>query len=388
MKRISSITTALVIGITTLFCSSVPANAIDSYGVGAVPAYPNKDNPRAQSIFIYQLEPGASKKDGIRIVNNTDMKKTISVYAVDSENSSDGAFACKQQVEEKEGVGGWIKLAKNEVTLSGHSEEIVPFTITVPKGADVGETNGCIAVQDQRKNEATGNGIILSFRSALRVAVMVPGEIKADLTVKEFTVSRRDEKVVASPLLHNSGNVSIDSELSIVMKDMFGREIQTSGGRFPILRDTTSRFNMELDRPFWGGWYTVSGSAAFRPLQTTGEQAPLSTPETFPPHTLFIMPTATALMIEIAAAAIVLGAVGFAVWSVAHKRYMNRRSFKYEVREGDDIQALAEQNNTQWKTIARLNGLKPPYQLVSGTTLKIPGNRRSKKSKSAKVPKE
>ena len=385
MKRTLLLLVALVASVVVGGVNSGgQATAIDSYGVGAVPAKPNPDNPRAKSIFIYQLAPGKTAQDGIRVINNTDSRKTIAVYPVDSELSSDGAFACKQQVEEKKNVGSWIKLAKTEVVLAAHTEEVIPFTVAVPATADVGEQNGCIAIQDIRKNEATGNGIVLSFRSALRVAVMVPGDVKTALTIKEFKVDRQKDKILASPLLFNSGNVSVDAQLDVTVKGLFGDTKEKDGGRFPILRDTESRFNIELDKPFWGGWYKVGGAVSYRQLQTTQEETKLSKPMTLPSRTVFVAPQSKALAIELGILAVLLGGAGYAVWRVLSTRRMRRKAFMYKVAEGDDIQSLATTYRTNWKTIAQLNRLKPPYHLAPGTTIKIPGTR----PKSKQTPEE
>ena len=58
MKRTLLILTTVIASLLGAAVISNSAQAIDSYGVGALPAYPNKENPRAQSIFIYQLAPG------------------------------------------------------------------------------------------------------------------------------------------------------------------------------------------------------------------------------------------------------------------------------------------------------------------------------------------
>ena len=133
---------------TTAFASN--ALAMGYGGIGGRPAYPRPDNPRTESIFIHTLDPGVVQKDGILLVNNTEKQKTLQVYAVDSMVSSGGAFACRQMTEPKNDVGNWIKLKKSEVTLNSKANEIVPFTITVPQNAGVGEHNGCIRSEERR----------------------------------------------------------------------------------------------------------------------------------------------------------------------------------------------------------------------------------------------
>ncbi|MBU4455005.1 DUF916 domain-containing protein, partial [Patescibacteria group bacterium] len=139
----------LGIGLTILtsavFASSV--FAIEYGGFGGRPAYPRADNSRTESIFIHTLKPGDIQEEGVLTVNNSAERKTMLVYAVDSTPSTGGAFACEQLAEVKDDVGAWITLAKSEVALDPGTNELVPFTITVPKNAGVGEHNGCIIIQ-------------------------------------------------------------------------------------------------------------------------------------------------------------------------------------------------------------------------------------------------
>jgi hypothetical protein len=75
--------------------------AIEYGGFGGRPAYPQASNPRTESIFIHIIEPGEEKKDAVRVINNTQETKILSIYATDSTPSTGGAFACKQFSEER-----------------------------------------------------------------------------------------------------------------------------------------------------------------------------------------------------------------------------------------------------------------------------------------------
>src|SRR5688572_30836407 len=87
--------------------------AIEYGGVGGKPAYPREENPRTQSIFIFDLKPGEKQSDGVLVVNNTQETKTLVVYATDSQKSTDGSFACEQFEDVKDNVGSWIILEKS-----------------------------------------------------------------------------------------------------------------------------------------------------------------------------------------------------------------------------------------------------------------------------------
>lgn len=135
-----------------VFSMSIVASsfAIEYGGFGGRPAYPRADNPRTESIFIHTLEPGAIQKEGITVINNSSEPKTVLVYAADSTPSTGGAFACKQFAEQQTDVGSWIKLEKTEIKLNAGSTQLIPFTITVPTNASVGEHNGCILIQEKK----------------------------------------------------------------------------------------------------------------------------------------------------------------------------------------------------------------------------------------------
>ncbi|MGH7196877.1 MAG: LysM peptidoglycan-binding domain-containing protein [Candidatus Saccharimonadales bacterium] len=351
---------------------AAPAHAIESFGVGALPANPRPDNPRTSSIFVHEIGPGESVQDAVRVINNTQEEKTLSVYAVDSELSSDGAFACAQAVEEKKSVGSWIKLAKQEVVLKPSTSETIDFTITAPKNASVGEHNGCIAVQDLKKNEATPNGIVLSFRSALRVAVTVPGDVRANLTLKELGIQQREKQLIASPVLHNDGNVSLDTDVKVRLRNVFGMQLAEAGGTFPILPGATSKFNLELERPFWGGWYQISGNVTYERLQSgqkkAGQAQTLGVPATWQ----FVVPHPVALAVEVGLAAASLLAASVLVLVKRRKRQLKLLSVSYAVKPGETLEQIAARYNIPWRRLAKLNQLKAPYTLRPNQILHVP----------------
>ncbi|HUC20729.1 MAG TPA: DUF916 domain-containing protein, partial [Candidatus Polarisedimenticolaceae bacterium] len=155
----------------------VTALAVDYGGVGGRPASPRPDNPRTKSIFVYEIKPSGQIQDGITVFNDTAQPKTVAIESVDSVISSDGGFACAQAVDQKKDLGGWIQISQKQVALGPKESVTVPFTVAVPKKADIGEHDGCITIQDVSANAAAqkSNGVVLGFRSALRTIVTIPG---------------------------------------------------------------------------------------------------------------------------------------------------------------------------------------------------------------------
>lgn len=242
-----------------LLLAAAPVSAIEYGGFGGRPAYPRADNPRTESIFVHTLQPGDIQEEGVLTVNNTAGQKTMLVYAVDSTPSTGGAFACAQASDAKKDTGAWITLEKSEVTLEPGANELVPFTISIPQNAGVGEHNGCIVMQEKKEKAQAGSGASLSFRTGLRVAITIPGELTRKLELVGFTVTKgKDNSFLLHPQVKNTGNVSIDANARVITRYFFGLTYFTHGGQYPILRGETSDWNFELKKPFWGGWYRSS----------------------------------------------------------------------------------------------------------------------------------
>lgn len=352
------------------------AFAIEYGGFGGRPAYPRADNSRTESIFVHTLNPGDVQKEGVRMVNNSAERKTILVYGVDSTPSTGGAFACEQLSDTKDNVGAWITLEKSEVTLDTGTNELVPFTIAVPKNASVGEHNGCIVMQEKKEAPDGKSGVSLSFRTGLRVAITIPGELQRKLEILGFIVTPKDTgDFLLSPKVRNLGNVSIDAIAQVTTRYFFGPTHIVLGGQYPILRGDTSDWNFELKRPFWGGWYRSNFTVEYDANPEAGvgvESGKARTRLEGPVVWLWSFPTPAGLAIEVAVL-LLIAFCGFLIWlSRKRKKWIRDTWTEYEVKPGDDINSLAKEHNVSWKLLAKVNALKPPYTLTAGDKVKVP----------------
>lgn len=246
-----------------MFCAvlfGIPAatRSIEYGGIGGKPANPRPEEPRSDSIFIHTINPGSSADDAVLVINNSDEKKELVVYSADSTPSTDGGFACKQYVEKKQDVGKWIALDET-VELDAHSTIEIPFTIQVPKKTEVGEYNGCILIQEKEDSDTdNAQGATVSFRTGLRVAVTLPGDIIHELSIRSLELSTPDiGKLMLHPVVENTGNASLNAHVQIDVHDMFGRTIGNAGGEFAVLREEESAWNFSVNIPEYGGLYTV-----------------------------------------------------------------------------------------------------------------------------------
>ncbi len=363
-----------------VFLSSVviplsAAKAIEYGGFGGRPAYPRTDNPRTESIFIQTLEPGAKVSEGVVVVNNSAETKTLMVYATDSTPSTGGAFACKQFSEDKLDIGAWINLAKSEVMLEPGTSEVVPFTISAPKSAAVGEHDGCINIQEKKVKQAGQVGALLSVRTGLRVAVTIPGEIVRKLELAGFTLTLEKGVPVLHPQVKNTGNVSIDANIKVAVSYFFGLPYKQYGGQFPIMRGETSDWNFEIKKPFFGGWYRSAfvvdydkNSEASVGVQSGKDLTTLTGPTIW----FWSAPTPGGLATEIAVVLLLVAVVILCVKNRRNKKWIQEKWVEQVVGAGDDINSLAKRFAISWKLLAKVNGLKPPYVVKPGEKIKTP----------------
>lgn len=247
------------------------ASAAAFGGIGGKPAYPREDNPRTESIFVHTLNPGDARGEGVWVLNQTDARKTVRVYAVDSAPSTGGAFACAQNSQMKNTVGAWIALEKSEVTLDSGMSELVPFSIAVPLAASAGEYNGCIILEEVREQSSNAQGISVAMRTGLRVALTVPGSIERTLALTDFTVTPKGEEGYVLRLnVRNPTTVSIDADMRIETRYFFGLVLAEQVGQIPVLRNDSTELSFELKKPFWGGWYRARAEVRYDPHPEAG----------------------------------------------------------------------------------------------------------------------
>lgn len=240
---------------------------------GAYPTRFDPDNPRTKSWFIYELKPGATKEDSITVVNNSERELTIKIYPVDATTTSDGAFALLNEDQRQTGIGSWIKIAEDEVTIGPKDRVDVPFTISIPKYTTVGDHPGGIIIQEaQPKSSKTkGIGVNIVSRVGTRVYETVPGAKVLNLEIKDLVYTMKDDHLVFTYTLVNKGNVILTPIGDLVIKDGSGKQVDkinlgTLGSVFPGKpTQITSTSNIAIP---WFGQYNATVTLSYSPLKS------------------------------------------------------------------------------------------------------------------------
>ncbi|MEP6710583.1 MAG: DUF916 domain-containing protein [Candidatus Saccharibacteria bacterium] len=344
-------------------------------GVGGRPANPIPDNVRSKSIFVYTLDKGATKSDEVFVSNNSNDTKTISLYTTDAILTNTGALTCKQQVETNTVVGSWVTLEKQQITLAPGESQKVPFTVKVPATADVGEHNGCVVIQPQEDEAQIEGGVRIRTRSAVRAAVTIPGDLKRDISIKKLSVTSTEVSQTFTLSLQNIGNVSADSINKVHLKSLFGQTAYENGGEYPIVAGSVMDLTFVNENPpFWGGWYYASATATYD--KRAGTFGTTSTGNLITKESdrqlIFVMPNIAALFLMAMFILILLAAVVYLTYLRDQRKLTLNYSKKHIVVAGDTLKQVAKNYEVDWKEIAKINRLKPPYDLTSGNVLYVP----------------
>lgn len=373
LSRLVVLVLAVCVAFTGL---NATTSLAQSTAVGGVPAKPDPKKPRTKSIFIKKISAGSSAVDAVKIVNSSSKSKLIQVYATDSAPSSGGAFACAQKIDSSVSVGSWITLRTKQLTVPANSSKIIPFTIIVPKSAEPGEKNGCIIIQES-KSQSVKSGIGLSFRTGVRVAVLVAGDIFKSVDLLGISTSQTTDTIILTPRVKNVGNVSVDATVITTLKNVFKRDGEQQKDTYPLLREQDTTWNIQMKRPYWGGLYHASYSLSYDTSNNfIGDDANPVSIKTVPGQTklLFIMPRPLPLFLELSLLVIIAGSVIVILRRYQHKKTVQRTWTQHTVKSNEQIQIIAKNHGISWRYLAKCNNIKPPYILTTGQTIKVPKN--------------
>lgn len=351
------------------------AQAASSGGFGGRPAHPDPANPRTQSIFVYTIDRSQAKQDQILVSNNSDKEQTILLHAVDGVVTNTGAYTCRQHAEAAEGIGAWLQLSKDEVTLKPGANELVDFTVTMPANADVGEHNGCITMQSKSDEGVAQGGVRVRTRQAVRVVATVPGDLHRNIEITDFTAKQTTAGQHFDISLKNTGNVSADVDTRVVLKDLFGGQIYENGGSYPVLSDQKLDLNFDNKKElFWGGWYKAQVTIAYdKRAGVLGieDKANLLTKQS-QVVTIFVAPSLKAILLLLLIAGVILGIIAWRVIKKRRRQQEHNRWHSYTVQHGDTIETVAAKHAVSWKKLAAINQLKAPYTLSVNSKIKVP----------------
>jgi hypothetical protein len=325
----------------------------------------------ARSWIVHTISPGETVNDSVIVSNADSAAITAVVQALDGVNTLDGAYSLIEDAKNNQGVGTWIKLEKNEITIPGNSSKEIKFSISVPANAPVGEQSGGIVAYAKPDN-AVGK-INLTLRLGTRVYITVPGEVHRDIKIDRFVPQIKGGKLVLVLSAKNASNVNIKPTIEFKLSGLFGSQsekIEAPGIYLP-----NAPIYIEYAWPKRLSWTAhYEAEATIHTNETTEYSADKSShqlpDQTFSTHLNFWIGGRNLITVLL----VLLLGWFYARGSIfVHDLKAYRIKTKvYRVREGEGLSDVAENTDMPASVIARFNSISEITKLTSGQTLLIP----------------
>jgi hypothetical protein len=341
-------------------------------GEGLLPAdssQPAAASPSANAAGEPESDNNAARQDSDNDGLNDQAEATYGTDPKASDTDHDGYN------DLQETASGYDPLQPVTVTLQPNSNTFIPFTIKVANEAEVGEHDGCILIQEKKERSSEETGVLISTRTGLRVAITVPGDIVRQLEITDLKITKSSKgATIIQPSVKNTGNVSIDADVRVAVKDIFGRLVKEFSGQYPVFRGETSSWNYEMPASFWGGYYKAALNVTYDANPEAGTGVASGKPQTTISRAIsFWMWPSIAAVIIYAAVLLLIIAFILVLWFRRRRaRWIKRTWLDYVVQRGDSLKNLAKKFDVSWRLLVKVNKLKAPFDLTPGEVIKSP----------------
>jgi hypothetical protein len=196
---------ALALLAVAVFVPAGQASAVDDGTVGIRPA-------NESDFFHISLYPGAAIDAEAVIANHSQAPVTLLNYPVDGQTTPQGGFALAARTDQQKGIGAWVHLNTDHLTIPAKSELNVPFRLTVPPGTTPGDYAGGLIVQSPPvQGKTTDNGdtavrIDVVQRQGVRIYLNVAGTAVKALTHGDLAWEQKGDSLAFTLPVHNTGN--------------------------------------------------------------------------------------------------------------------------------------------------------------------------------------
>lgn len=363
----------------------------------------------ASTTKLYELHytdnPGDTVKDYVIIKNTGKEPITLKMYSADGMLTRQGTFTVSSDKDKQRTVGLWTELAENKITVEGESEKKVSFTIKVPEKLTPGSYAGGIVVSTIEKDRSgqKGSGVSVISRSVLPVYVTIPGKIVHKFDWQDFS---HEVNSVGNHnfdmKFKNIGNTVIIFQTTVEIygqpdgideNEVIRSQKQKETANYTkedqkrltdqVLANTMSTYEISLfqdqdisipltwkKQPLFGE-YTAKATTTFWELNLTSGIK--SNPKAITKEIKF---SVTPLWLILLTASVFLLLILAVLGRFLLRHFQKQHAEKYIVQENDTLTNIAEKQKVNWKKIAKLNKLHPPYELKKDQTILVPKSKK------------
>ncbi|MHC9043273.1 COG1361 family protein [Microbacterium saperdae] len=219
---------ALALAAAATFSVAVPAHAEAPNITWQVQPTATSDGERSQ--IDASASPGETVTDSITIRNLGDADLTLTLESFDIVKTPAGDITIPAEPSDDPLASAWVTFSTPEVSLPTGSQAEVPFSLSLPADAGPGDyAVALMASMSQPTQTADGQQVLLDTRVGVRLYLRVLGDMRSEITISGFDIDRQQpwwnplpSKVAADIDIANTGNVRLDSSVTLRLEGPFG----------------------------------------------------------------------------------------------------------------------------------------------------------------------
>ena len=315
----------------------------------------------------FEINPGATITHTIGVINTTDNPVDIELYPTDGIITESGGYSTLPKNGKQEHIGKWLVFKQAKFHLEGKEEKTAEFTITVPPGTTPGSYAGGLSLEPAVvRTELTATGAIVSTRIVIPLHVIVTGERVTSYKWNSF--SHKFDISHSFPFSFvNNGNTIIKITGDIALKSFSGETTYIPVGDITLLQKESASISVPwIEKPFFG-FYTATANLQFHEFDMNAKKY-IEIGRESKTVTFSIIPLGAIATVVLLIAILIV----FIVFrKLAHKKYL-KRCTTYQAVSGDSLTNIGKKNKVDWKKLAKINKMKPPYDLAPGQKILLP----------------
>jgi hypothetical protein len=209
------------------------------------------------------MKPGEARTEKIFIENVTKEASTYIPEKMDfvaKDESGTPNFISESETSNTYSLSKWITISKTAITLAAKERQPVDVTISVPVNAEPSGHFGAVLFGNKPPT-ATGTGAAIAGKIGTLILVRIAGAAKENGVVASFTTDKSSYQkppVNFTSRVRNLGNVHFAPTGEIVIKDIFGRNvdsIKVNDVVGNVLPDSIRKFENKWEKSVLPGYY-------------------------------------------------------------------------------------------------------------------------------------
>ncbi len=213
--------------------------------------------------FELTANPGDTVMNKMKVFNPTDAVISVKMEAEDFMAVGEEGRVVTTTEEDEDttySLRKWIKITPSEFTLGPKAQQFVDFVIEVPKEAEPGGKYGSILAGISGSLGELATGAAVSTKTGSLILLMVAGDSKEDLSIKDFSGPDFQEygPISFEIRFENKGTVHVKPKGYIVITDMLGNKAAEL--EFPqknVMPGAVRKIDVSWDKKWLFGKYTA-----------------------------------------------------------------------------------------------------------------------------------